>query len=111
MFVLSAEGLLFATVPPRGGGPMPEAYLQRLKANPSAFAYKRALIPLTEKVLLARVASTMRAAVAEGGVDPSFTVESLSAFVRAIRFVFHKDYRDTPYPCSSFEIPGHQIGA
>ena len=46
----------FGNVPPRGGGPMPSAYYQRLARQPQAFTYRRALMPLVQKVLAARLA-------------------------------------------------------
>src|SRR5438067_2458153 len=41
---------LGATPPPREG-PMPDVYLQRIADGPTAFTYKRALIPMMTRIL------------------------------------------------------------
>jgi M6 family metalloprotease-like protein len=50
LLILALNTPLFATTPPRDGGPMPDAYMRAQKEDPEAFTYKRALEPLVAAV-------------------------------------------------------------
>lgn len=47
---------LLGTPPPRGGGPMPDAFLRLQQQRPRALTYKRALMPWLSRVLRNRAA-------------------------------------------------------
>jgi M6 family metalloprotease-like protein len=66
VILLLATISLNATEPPRGGGELPDAYLQRLRDQPHAFSFRHALMPYVQSVLQARAAAL-------GGITQNFS--------------------------------------
>jgi len=97
--VLFASSSLIATEPPRGGGALPDAYVQRLQEQPHAFSFRHGLMPLVQSVLEARAASKglLSQDFSEMSALEAIPTRSVSTRVEGIRHapVLLVDFSDT----------------
>jgi M6 family metalloprotease-like protein len=99
-----------ATEPPRGGGSMPDWFVRRIREQPDAYTFKRALLPLMDRLAIARKArasagafekfSFGNAVSAAFSVGPMVVSGTKLAPVLPVRF---KDTPEVPYPPANLQ--------